>query len=90
VAPGILPETAADLSRAHFEGYMRTAEKAYFMRALVLCKGDSTDTARRIGIGRSTVYLKLRQLGLLKKMRKKPSTLPPAVLERMKNASQRL
>ena len=72
VAPSLLPETAADLSRAHFDGYMQDAEKAYFTRALALCEGDSTETGRRMGIGRSTVFLKLRQLGLLKKFQKGP------------------
>jgi DNA-binding NtrC family response regulator len=70
VATGTLPETVADLSRIHLDHYMTMPEKAYFARALALCKNDTNETARRMGIGRRIIFLKLRQLGLLKKFQK--------------------
>ena len=88
LAPGLLPETAVDLSRGHYEDYMATAEKAYLSRALALCGGDSTETGRRMGLGRSTIFLKLRQLGLLKKFQKQNASMKPK--ERTKNAPQGL
>ncbi|MBI2974665.1 MAG: hypothetical protein HYY43_03655, partial [Deltaproteobacteria bacterium] len=47
-----------------FKDYVNRAERAYIEHILTLCKGDKTKAASQMNIGRTTLYAKLKELGL--------------------------
>lgn len=47
------------------ESYMNRAERHYIDHALRYYKGDKSKTARALGLGRTTLYTKLRSLGMI-------------------------
>lgn len=51
------------------EETLRDRERAGILDALAECDGNMTQTARRLGISRSTLYLKLDQYGIPRKRR---------------------
>ena len=46
------------------EDTLRDRERAEILNAVAQCGGNMTETARRLGISRSTLYLKLEQYGV--------------------------
>lgn len=59
-----LPPAIAQGRRAGREPTLRDRERAEILDALAECGGNMTGTARRLGISRSTLYLKLEQYGV--------------------------
>ncbi|MBI2092926.1 MAG: sigma-54-dependent Fis family transcriptional regulator [Deltaproteobacteria bacterium] len=47
-----------------FKDYVNRAERSYIEHILTLCKGDKTKAASQMNIGRTTLYAKLKELGL--------------------------
>jgi len=45
--------------------YVSRAERNYIERAIKLCGGDKSKTARVLGLGRTTLYAKMKELGLM-------------------------
>lgn len=62
-----IPQNDGDLSPEHFERFVEAAEKRYFSSALKIAGGSATKLASKIGLGRSTVFKKLSDLGLSRK-----------------------
>lgn len=63
---------------------LRQVERDYLCAALVRCGGNQTLAARRLGIGRSTLFRKLRELGLEShEVAGRPPRRPPASLRRV-------
>lgn len=62
-----IPQNEADLTPEHFERFIEAAEKKYFASALKIAGGSASKLAARIGLGRSTVFKKLSDLGLSRK-----------------------
>ncbi|GAA5175843.1 sigma-54-dependent Fis family transcriptional regulator [Niveibacterium umoris] len=48
-----------------YEDAMRDAEHALLSSALAACKGSATEAARRLGIGRATLYRRMHAVGLM-------------------------
>jgi DNA-binding NtrC family response regulator len=44
--------------------YIASAEKYYIERAMKECDGDKSQTARLLKVGRTTLYSKMRELGI--------------------------
>lgn len=59
-----LPTNMSDLTPEKFAEFMSLAEKEYFNSALDAANGSVDVLASRIGIGRSTIFKKLKSLGL--------------------------
>jgi DNA-binding NtrC family response regulator len=55
-----LPEGLSDVTPEHFDRYREIAERDYLMRALELSRNHHDEAAARMGIGRSTLFAKLR------------------------------
>lgn len=58
-----LPIKASDLTPNNYHEFMEAAERAYFQTALDAVGGNAEDLARRIDLGRSTIFKKLKSLG---------------------------
>jgi len=58
-----LPLEASDLSPAAYRSFLEVAEKEYLISALDAVNGSAVELATRIGVGRSTIFKKLRILG---------------------------
>ena len=52
-------------SVSSLKDYVRDAERGYIQRVIDLHKGDKSKSAKKLGIGRTTLYMKLRELGLM-------------------------
>ena len=61
--PG-LPGQESELSGPALSNYLKEAEAAYLQSALALCGGSIPRTADRLGLARSTLYQRLRAVGL--------------------------
>jgi DNA-binding NtrC family response regulator len=59
-----LPRSAEDVSPQSYADYMKTAEKLYYERTLQLCEQNLSFTHLKLGISRTTIYQKLRELGI--------------------------
>lgn len=59
-----LPQGIAHGSGKMREDTLRDRERAEILNAVAQCGGNMTETARRLGISRSTLYLKLEQYGV--------------------------
>lgn len=58
-----LPQKPEDFSPSSFQDYLDNAERKYLQAALLAC-GSAEKLANRIGLGRSTVFKKLNDLGV--------------------------
>ncbi len=58
-----LPIKAADLTPDNYHEFLEAAERAYFQSALEAVSGNAEELARRIDLGRSTIFKKLKSLG---------------------------
>lgn len=78
-----VPMKCDELSPQNFREFIQHAEREYFRIALKLHDGAAEKAAESIGVGRSTVYSKLKQLGLntagddCNPTEKKPATNAP-------------
>lgn len=61
---GDLPPAVGQSARLGQKETLRERERAGILNALAETEGNMTETARRLGISRSTLYLKLDQYGL--------------------------
>lgn len=59
-----LPTGIAENRRPRREETLRDRERAEILDTVAMCNGNMTETARRLGISRSTLYLKLEQYGV--------------------------
>lgn len=59
-----LPSQAEELSPDHYDRFREIAERDYLLRAISLCGDNFEHAASRIGIGRSTLFGKLKQYGI--------------------------
>ncbi len=57
-----LPVRIEQLTPEHYEKHLNSAEKKYLERTLNLCSGDLTLAAKKLGIGRSTLFAKVNEL----------------------------
>lgn len=57
-----LPVQISDLSRDHYDDFLRAAEREYFKSALELSNGNVVAMGQRLGISRSTAFKKLKDL----------------------------
>ncbi len=56
-----VPEMSAGAS---YKDFVNRAERTYIEHILTVCKGDKTRAAQEMNIGRTTLYAKLKELGL--------------------------
>ena len=59
--------SVADLTPLKFRAFFKELEKEYFRSALESAEGCAIELANRVGIGRSTIFKKLKSLGLREK-----------------------
>ena len=57
-----LPSEVADLSRAHYDEFLKIAEREYLKTALELAGGKPEIMAKHLGISRSTAFKRLKDL----------------------------
>jgi transcriptional regulator with PAS, ATPase and Fis domain len=62
--PTLLPKSPTDVSERNFKSFLIKAEREYVETAIQLFDGNIADTAHHLGIGRSTLFKRLRNLGL--------------------------
>jgi transcriptional regulator of acetoin/glycerol metabolism len=60
--PGPAGETAAPASLASVP--LREVEKMAILQTLEACRGNRAEAARRLGISKKGIYIKMRRLGL--------------------------
>ncbi len=63
----ILPRNASELTSEKYSEFMALVEKEYFNAALNAVNGSAEELAAKIGIGRSTIFKKLKSLGVRSK-----------------------
>ena len=56
---------ALSLAGTNFKDYVKDAERRYIQYTLDQNEGDKSKTARDLNMGRTTLYMKLRELGLM-------------------------
>ncbi len=59
-----LPSELNDLSPKKYKDFVDAIEREYFQTALEIAEGSALEIANRIGLARSTVFLKLKNLGI--------------------------
>lgn len=59
-----LPDTPKKLTARSHQDYLAKAEKEYLSRALKLCQSDVGKASRLLGMGRSTFFKKMAELGI--------------------------
>ncbi|MFH1830464.1 MAG: sigma-54 dependent transcriptional regulator [Pseudomonadota bacterium] len=52
-------------SVSFLKDYIQHAEKSYIQRVIDLHEGDKSASAKKLGIGRTTLYMKLKEFGLM-------------------------
>jgi DNA-binding NtrC family response regulator len=62
--PGLIVETDADGSGDNLRRAVRDYERQHIQRVLRDCGDDKRETARRLGLGLSSLYRKLEELGI--------------------------
>lgn len=58
-----MPDSADTVST--LKDYVQEAERAFIQRVIDLNNGDKSKTAKKLGIGRTTLYMKMKELGLM-------------------------
>ena len=56
--------TASGRDPVTLRGWLEVAERWRILRALEECEGNRSEAARRLGIGRRTLYSKMERLGI--------------------------
>jgi len=59
-----VPKTPADVSPEFYQEYLKNAEREYLRSVLVMSGYSMGDTAASLGIGRTTLFRKMADLGL--------------------------
>lgn len=72
----VLPGSLDALSRSHFDTFRSQAEISYFKKALKLCNGDASLAAKKMGMGRSTLFKKLSELRVVRDPQRKYCASP--------------
>ena len=62
--PGLIVETEADGNGDNLRAAVRDYERRHILRVLGDCNEDKRDAARRLGMGLSSLYRKLEELGI--------------------------
>ena len=60
-----LPESSADLTPENYQDFMDMMEREFLKSALQLTKGNAVDLGRRIGLARSTIFKRLKELNVV-------------------------
>lgn len=68
-----IPQSTSEFTPENYKSFMQEAEKAYLSAALHSCNGDASHVARSVGLGKSTIFKKISELGLGRKSRPRPS-----------------
>jgi len=63
---GKMPIPSSGESVATLQDYIRQIERGYISQVLNLNRGDKTKTAEDLGIGRTTLYMKMKELEMMK------------------------
>ncbi|MCB9085237.1 MAG: sigma-54-dependent Fis family transcriptional regulator [Bdellovibrionaceae bacterium] len=73
-----LPESPSDLTPENYREFFITASREYFRAALEAANGNISEIANKIGVGRTTVFRRIQELGLKadKKIAASKSHLP--------------
>jgi DNA-binding NtrC family response regulator len=58
------PETRTELSEDHYSHFMREAERKYLEMAIGLCDGHAYTAAQLVGLGRTTIFNKMKTLNI--------------------------
>jgi len=58
------PITPDLTSSVTYKDYVSRAERAYIEHVLLVCDGDRSKAARKMNVGRTTLYAKLKELGI--------------------------
>lgn len=58
------PQELQDLTIEHYRKFLFDSERRYLKTALELCRGNVEVAAAKLGLGRSTVFKKIKELGL--------------------------
>lgn len=58
------PKDTNELTMDHYQKFLFNSERHYFKTALELCLGNADETALKLGLGRSTVFKKIKEFGL--------------------------
>jgi DNA-binding NtrC family response regulator len=74
-----LPRDASEISRQHYEDFMKLVEREYFQSALEHLDGDTESLARQLGIARSTAFKKVKDLQV--DVERRPARATPAMKE---------
>jgi DNA-binding NtrC family response regulator len=62
-----LPVAPDDVSAEHYRKYLAELERAYLERSLTLHEGDVAGVAKKLELGRSTLFKKIQDLKLLRR-----------------------
>lgn len=79
-----VPKAASDISPDAYQDYLKNAEREYIRSVLVMSAYSMSDAASRLGIGRTTLFRKMTDLGLHQKASAAPglrTATPPAAEE---------
>lgn len=73
-----LPQTLGELTREHYEEFLRTAEREYLSLALELVGDRVTELALRTDVPRSTLFAKFKSLGITRRSYERAGLTAPA------------
>jgi DNA-binding NtrC family response regulator len=59
-----LPETSSDLTPEKYNEFFTIASREYFRAAIEAANGNVSEIANKIGVGRTTVFRRIQELGL--------------------------
>jgi DNA-binding NtrC family response regulator len=62
--PGLIVEAEADAAGDNLRGAVREYERHHIQRVLRECGDDKREAARRLGLGLSSLYRKLEEIGV--------------------------
>lgn len=68
-----LPESIVDLTPENYVDFMKMMEREFLKTAFELANGNAVDLGRRIGLARSTIFKKLKELSVVSVTNFKPS-----------------
>ena len=67
-----VPKTATDISPSSYQEFLQSTERDYLRTVLELCNYSTSEAASRLGIGRTTLFRKMTELGLNRKREPAP------------------
>lgn len=61
-----MPKAVEELSNESYQDFMQAAEREYLKVALGLCRYNASEAAQRLGIGRTTLFRRANELGIVR------------------------